>query len=78
MQKMAWGHCSPQLITDLVKRYCSVKGKKPLKSCQDITLLPPEAIQPIKWFEIHDLFEPKQQENDLQFQQVIELRQYAK
>ena len=69
---MVWGYCGPKLITDLVRSYCfgKVDPKKPLKSCKDITILPPQAIQPVNWDKTPSLFEAKEQENDLQFQQV--------
>ena len=69
---MIWGYCGPRLITDLVRSYCfgNENSTEPLKSCKDITILPPQAIQPVTWKKMPSLFEPKEQENDLQFQQV--------
>ena len=70
---MVWGYCGPLLITDHVRSYCfgNENSTEPLKSCKDITILPTQAIQPVYWEEIPNMFKPQQEENSyLQFQKV--------
>ena len=70
---MLWGHCGPELITDLFVFYCYGEVKRDIsffKSCKDITILPKPAIQPIHWINWHKWFEPKSKENDDEFQKV--------
>ena len=71
---MPWGYCGPKLMTALVDSYCPRQNSKDrIESCKnlsDVTLLPEDAIQPIKYEDIFDIFKPIQKYNELFYKKV--------
>ena len=64
---MRWGYVGPQLITELFIQYCYTEENS---DCQDMFILPANAIQPVIGGEFAIYFQPKATENDSFFLNV--------
>ena len=71
---MPWGYCGPKLMTALVDSYCPRQNSYDriefCRNLSDVTLLPEEAIQPIKYEDIFEIFKPIQKSNELFYKKV--------